>query len=41
MYFTTYEEWLRYVRTSGLEEIALPEVKTLELEKVLTAVILL
>lgn len=35
MYFTTYEEWLRYVRTSDLEEIVLPEVKTLELEKVL------
>ncbi|GAA5420884.1 hypothetical protein [Sulfurisphaera tokodaii] len=35
MYFTTYEEWLKYVRTSDLEEIVLPEVKTLELEKVL------
>ncbi|BDC17380.1 hypothetical protein [Acidianus sp. HS-5] len=35
LYFTTYEDWLNYVRNSDLEDIVLPDVKPLDLEKVL------
>ncbi|BDB99792.1 hypothetical protein [Saccharolobus caldissimus] len=35
IYFTTYEDWLKYVRDSNLEEIVLPYVKPLDLEEVL------
>ena len=35
IYFTTFEDWLKYVRDSDLEEIVLPDVKSLDLEEVM------
>jgi hypothetical protein len=35
IYFTTFDDWLKYVRDSDLEEIVLPDVKSLDLEEVM------
>jgi hypothetical protein len=35
IYFTTFDDWLKYVRDSDLEGIVLPDVKSLELEEVM------
>jgi len=35
IYFTTFDNWLKYVRDSDLEEIVLPDVKSLDLEEVM------
>ena len=35
IYFTTFKDWLKYVRDYDLEEIVLPDVKSLDLEEVM------
>ncbi|WP_236609059.1 hypothetical protein [Saccharolobus islandicus] len=35
IYFTTYGDWLKYVRDSNLEETVLPDVNSLDLEEVM------